>query len=426
MNARLTRRGLLKGTAAGLLGAGLAACSGGTGSGGDSGNGDGGSGGDGTISFWQFYGTPDTPYGAALQALFDAYSESAGVKIENRFIPFGEFSRTLLQGAAGGDLPDIALISAFDTATFAEAGILTDITDRVEEWGQSGQYFETSWRLCNADGKTYGIPHVADCYVLWYDQQLLDQAGVKPPVTWAEMTATAAKLSGDGRYGLAVSAVEGVEGATAWMIRFLAEGGELARVDSPAGRTAMQQFVDLVGGGAMSRGILGWIEDDVYQQFATGKAGFMINSASYVNTLKEEQPDLQWGVALLPRGREQATWLAAENLAITSGSADPDAAWDLIVHMQQDDVLREYLPKRNKLPARKDPAAGDPWASDPIWSVFTEQLPSAWAPPEDLVAKSAELLTHVQGAVQAAVSGSSPVEAALADAQRKIDQTLAG
>jgi multiple sugar transport system substrate-binding protein len=248
---------------------------------------------------------------------------------------------------------------------------------------------------------------------------------VTPPATWEELSTTAAALSGDNRYGLAVSAVEGVEGSTAYIIRLLATGTPVTEVNSDGGKEALQQFVDLVESGSMSPGVLGWIEDDVATQFSTGQAAMMINSATYVNFFRQEAPDLNWSLALLPEDEERVTFLSAENLTITTGSQNPDAAWDLMVWMQQPEVLNEYLPERNKLPALRNVAAEPQWADDPVWSVFIEQLDSAWAPTGDVAIHSAEIFTYIQEAVQAAVSGDSSVDDALAQTQDKIDAVIA-
>ena len=404
----LNRRQFLMATGAAGAAALTAAC----------GDGGGGSSGSGTLKFWSFYGEP---FGAVLTKVFDRYSKAnPGVKVEHRVIPFGDFNRTLLQAASAGKLPDIALISAFDTGTFAEAGILQDLTGRVEKWGESDQYFKGSIATTAYQGKTYGLPHLSDCYVLWYNTDLLSE----PPATWEELGTVAKDLTKGNRYGIALSAVKGVEGATAWVIRLLAAGGDITKVDSDAGRTALQQWVDLVKDRGMSREVLTMVEDDVKDRFAAGQAAMMINSASYVNTLRDEHPDLKWQVAQMPKDARSATFLAQENLTITTGAKDPDAAWKLLTYLQEQDVLAKYLPERNKLPARQDMATRSPWSDDPVWKVFMEQLPSAWAPTGKTANKSAEILTYAQEAIQAAVSGDATVDQALAQAQKKIDGAL--
>ena len=208
-------------------------------------------------------------------------------------------------------------------------------------------------------------------------------------------------------------------------MRLLAAGGDITDIDSDAGREAMQEIVGLVESGSMSPGILGWLEDDVATQFATGQAAMMINSASYVNYFRSEYPELNSGLALMPADEASTTFLNAEHLTITSGSENADTAWDLITWMQQPEVLNDYLPKRNKLPALSNVAAEPQWADDPVWSVFTSQLEDAWAPTGNVATNSAEILTYIQEAVQASVSGDSSIDDALAAAQAKIDEALA-
>jgi multiple sugar transport system substrate-binding protein len=377
-----------------------------------------------TLTLWHYYGGATTaPFEALLQRYMDVHPN---VTIEPRLVTFPDFNRTLLQSAAAGDLPDIALINAFDTQLLAEAGIITDLTERVTAWGGADNYFPGIYATSLWDGKNYGLPHLADCYVLWYNATTFSDAGLEPPVTWDELSTTAAALSGEGRYGIAVSAVEGPEGATAYVLRLLATETEITDVDSEGGKVAMQQFLDLIEAGSMSPGILGWLEDDIATQFSTDQAAMMINSATYVNFFRKEVPDLNWSLTLLPEDKARTTFLSAEHLTITSGSQQADAAWDLMLWMQQPDVLNVYLPERNKLPALKNVAEEPQWADDPVWSVFTNQLNSAWAPTGDVAIHSTEILTYIQEGVQAAVSGDSSVDDALATTQGKIDAAMAG
>lgn len=378
--------------------------------------------GDETITFWQYYGDEDMPTGAPLYDVLEAYDkQNDDVEVDIRFIPFEDFNRTLTQAAASGELPDIALINAFDTQKMADAGVIQDISDRVEEWGEQDAYFSTGWETTQVDEKTYGIPHVADAYAVYYNKDLLKKANVTPPKTWDEMEKTAAKLATDGKYGLALSGIEGAEGATGLIIRALATGGSIEDFGDGAGSEALESFQTMVDNGGLSKGFLTWNEEDAKNQFANGKAAMMINSATYVSILRDEVPDLKWGMALLPKDKERLTFLSAENLAIGEGSGDADAAWDLITHLQKPDVLAKYLPERNKLPARDDvPGTTD----DPVRKVFAEQLQEAWAPEGALATGSNEVFALVQEALQATISGSSDPADAAKNAQSGIDEAL--
>lgn len=369
------------------------------------------------LSVWQFYGDESMPTGKPFYDLVARYEQQTGTDVDIRFIPYDDFNRTLTQAAAAGDGPDIALISAFDTAAMADAGVIQDISPQVEAWGQQDAYFPTSWESTQSDGKTYGIPHLADAYAVYYNTSLVEQA----PTTWVEMESTAASLSAEGRAGLAVSGVEGAEGATGLAIRMLAAGVQPTEIDSPGGHAALESFKRMVDSGALSEGFLTWNEEDAKNQFATGQAAMMINSATYVNILREENPDLQWAVAVLPSEVTGQTMLSAENLTIGATSDDVDRAWDLITFMQRPDELQTYLPERNKLPARDDVPGT---AEDPVRAVFAEQLQQAWAPDAALAPHNTEVLTALQSALQQVISG-TPVPDAARAAQATIDEALA-
>ncbi|MGX1933840.1 ABC transporter substrate-binding protein [Microbacterium resistens] len=393
----------------------LAAC-GSLGGGGGAAGGEG----DGVVTFWHYYGSP---HGDALTAILDDYTAETGVEVEARFIPYDDFNRTLQQAAAAGELPDIALINAFDTAQMAEAGIIEDLDSRVEAWGEKDAYYETGWESGQVDGVTYGIPHLADVYALYYNEDILAKAGVSVPTTWDELEAAAARIteSGAASYGMAMSGIEGAEGATGILLRTLAAGGDLADVGGEAGVAALESVQRMTASGALSPGFLTWNEDDAMAAFTNGEAGMAINSASAINVVRDNAPDLVWNVAPLPRDATEATYLSAENLTIGAGSGDADAAWELIEWMQRPEVLEKYLPARNKLPARDDvPGA----VTDPIRATFADQLVHAWAPNGELASRSNEALSLLQQALQAVVSGAAAPAEAAKTAQAGIDEAL--
>jgi multiple sugar transport system substrate-binding protein len=375
--------------------------------------------GDGVISFWHYYGEP---HNLPLEAVIDEYAQANDVEVDLRHIPFPDFNRTLQQAAAAGDFPDIALINAFDTQRMSTAGMLEDLSDRVEEWGEQDAYYPTSWATTQVEGATYGIPHVADDYAVYYNADLLDAAGVEPPSTWEEMEAAASALAQNGvKYGLAVSGRESAEGATGILLRTLAAGGDLETFGDEASVAALESFQRMVADGGLSEGFLTWSEDDAKNHFATGQAAMMINSATYVNILREEVPDMNWDVVAMPSDETSRTFLSAENLTIGAGSGDADAAWDLIAYLQRPDVLEAYLPERNKLPARDDvPGA----VQDPVRKKFAEQLETAWAPEGEVATNADEALVLVQEALQAVISGAASPADAAATAQAAIAEAL--
>ncbi len=414
MARRITRRGFLKAAGAGAAGAalfGASACGGG-----DSQSANGKV----KLAWWDYY---EAANAKAVEALHKRYMEAnPNITIERRVLPFAELKRSLLQGAAAGELPDIVVIDNPDHQSFAELGVLEDLTERVESWGQADAFFDGPWNSTMWQGRNYGLPDNSNCLTLWYNKELTKAAGVEPPTNWDELRAAAEKLTEGDRFGLAVSGTQSEEGTFQWLPFLWQSGADIPSIDSEGGIAALGFWQSLVEDGLMSQGILGWEQADVLAQFQNGRAAMMVNGPWQIPVIKEEAPDLAWDVAVLPENEQSASILGGENLAIISGKENVDAAWDLLAWAQQPDIRKEYLVQAGKLPSREDLANDPYWADDPVLKVFVDQLgvarPRAYGP------QYPEISSAIQEAIQGAISGESTVEAALARAQEKITPLL--
>ncbi len=179
MQTRITRRDVLKGAAAGASAAALAGLSprrsfarqdqqv--------------------TLTWWDYY-QDDGANSTATINQHQRYTEAhPNVKFERTYVPFADLKTKLLQGAAAGQLPDIAVIDNPDHQAFAALGILEDLTERVTAWGEAQNYFTGPWDSTIWQGKNYGIPDNSNCLVLWYLTDVASAAGVAPPTNWAEL-----------------------------------------------------------------------------------------------------------------------------------------------------------------------------------------------------------------------------------------------
>jgi len=414
MQAKITRRDILKTTAAGAAGAALAS----------------------TmprrsfakqdapvkITWWDYYNVDDAN-GKATDANHQKYmSEHPNVTIERTPIPFADLKQKLLQGAAAGELPDIAVIDNPDHQAFAALGVLEDLTDRVTAWGQADSYFEGPWSSTVFQGKNYGIPDNSNCLVLWYNTDVATAANVKPPTNWEELKTAAAALTTGNQFGLAVSGVKSEEGTFQWLPFLWETGEDIPTIDSDGGHRALQLWVDLVNGGQMSKGILNWTQGDVKDQFVAGQAAMMINGPWQIPVMKQDAPNLKWDVVTLPVDKQGASILGGENYSIIKGGKNVDTCWDYLTWTQKPENLLPYLTSAGKLPSRQDLADDTAFTGDPIIKVFVEQLKVAKA--RAYGDKYPEISSAIQDAIQAAVSGQTDVASALKKAQLTITPLL--
>jgi multiple sugar transport system substrate-binding protein len=373
-----------------------------------------------TIKWWDYY---DGANGTSLETQIAAYKEVAPhVTIERTYIPFADLKQKLLQGAAAGDLPDIAVIDNPDHQAFASLGVLEDLTDRITEWGQGPSFFEGPWNSTVFEEKNYGIPDNSNCLVLWQNDEMLAAKSVATPTTWDELTAAVTALSEGDVYGLAVSGIKSEEGTFQWLPFLWATGADIPTIDSEGGHKALQLWTDYVANNWMSKAILNWKQGDVLGQFQNGKAAMMVNGPWQIPALRTDTPDLKWTVATLPVETQGASILGGENVAIVAGSEVIDAAWEFLLWRNTDEPLKKYLLDAGKLPSKADLAQDEAWTGDPVINVFIEQLKVA--KPRAYGDKYPDISAAIQDAIQSAVSGSTPVADALAKAQATITPLL--
>jgi multiple sugar transport system substrate-binding protein len=416
----LTRRRFLGAAGAAATAAflpGLAACGGD-----DDETGGGAAGGNVTLTQWDYYN--DANEKAVLDRIERYKKVKPNVTIERTGQPFAALKQKLLQGATAGELPDIVVIDNPDHSSFAALGVLADITDRVDEWGQESAYFEGPFASTRYQDRCYGIPDNSNCLALWANTALLKKAGVEIPTDWDGLRAAAADLTAGKAKGLAVSAVKSEEGTFQWLPFLWMTGEDLDSLDSEGGRAALSLWVDLVQAGQMSEGIVNWDQQAVLGQFQNGRAALMVNGPWQIPVLKDESPDLKYEVATLPEQSQGASVLGGENLAITKSSKNVDAAWEFLAWSQEPENLLRYNTLAGKIPSRKDVAENEQWTGDPAMKVFTEQLqvakPRAYGP------KYPEISAAVQEMLQSALTGSTGVDEAVSTAAGKIGPLLQG
>jgi multiple sugar transport system substrate-binding protein len=373
-----------------------------------------------TLTWWDYYNEANQ---RAVEDRIARYTKAnRNVTVERTYQPFPDLKQKLLQGATAGELPDIVVIDNPDHQSFAALGVLADITDRVQEWGEEGSYFEGPWQSTLYEDRNFGLPDNSNCLTLWTNTPLLEQAGVEVPGDWDALRDAAMKLTRGKTKGLAACAFKSEEGTFQWLPFLWATGADIQTLDSDGGRAALQLWVDLVQEGAMSRSIVNWDQQAVLKQFQNQRAAMMVNGPWQIPVIEDESPDLEWEVATLPKQQQGASVLGGENLAITASSKNIDAAWDFLQWSQRPENLVRYNTIAGKIPSRTDAAQSDQWTSDSALKVFVEQLevakPRAYGP------KYPEISAALQEMLQAAITGDRTVDEAISEAAGKIEPLL--
>lgn len=111
----------------------------------------------------------------------------------------GDYSAKLHSTLLTPQAPDLFEIGDFQYID-VKNGLFAPLDDIVK--GQEGQYTKVALESASADGKLYGLKMMEDAMVMYYRKSVLQQAGITPPATFAELAAAAKKLTSRERKGL--------------------------------------------------------------------------------------------------------------------------------------------------------------------------------------------------------------------------------
>ena len=263
---------------------------------------------------------------------------SIGVaKVDHQSVPGPTLIQKVLQQASSKSLPDVLMLDNPDIQQIAETGALAPL----EDYGINADgYAPGPIAAATYDGKLYGLQPGANTLAVFYNKDILDKAGVKPPTTWAELKDTAKKLTVDKQYGFAFNATADYEGAWQFLPPMWTNGGDEKSLTSPEVAGALQLWKDLVDDGSASKSVVNWAQSDVNDQFIAGKAAMMLNGPWQIPAL--DKAKINYGVVPFPMNTAGQTSTAplggeAWTVPMTGDEAKMTKAAELVKCMNSDE-----------------------------------------------------------------------------------------
>ena len=373
-----------------------------------------------TVTVWNYWEN-QIQQKTLARVCTDFNGSQGGINVVTKYIPFADFKKQLSIGAAAAELPDIAILDNPDHASYSAMGIFADITDKLASWPDLKQYFEGPLNSCKLNGRLYGIPFGSNTLALYYNEDMLKAAGVKPPKNWDELKSVSLKLTRGTVHGFAISSLQNEEGTFGFLCFLWGSGNTSFQIDNANGIKALTLMRDLVASGGMPKEALNWTQGDVMNQFISGNLAMMVNGPWQIPTMRQQAPNLKWNVALLPVGNKPASDLGGENFAVVNGP-NVDEALAFLKFVASPAEMKTYINSFGYIASRRDVAAtqftSDP-LNDPINKVFVQQL--AVAQPRGPHPRWPEISDAISLAFNEAMTGVATPAAAAAKAQKTID-----
>jgi multiple sugar transport system substrate-binding protein len=344
-------------------------------------------------------------------------AQQNGVTINRETVPGDTLIPKVLQQASSRTLPDVLMLDNPDLQQIAATGALTPL----DTLGLNADgYLKGVVDASTYQGKLYGLQPITNTIGLFYNKDILDKAGVKPPTTWDELKATAKKLTNGKQYGIAFSAPANYEGTWQFLPFMWSNGGDEKNIATPQVAQALQLWVDLVKDGSASRSVVNWTQADVNDQFKAGNAAMMINGPWQFPVLDADK-SLHYAVAPIPvpkAGEKLVAPLGGETWTVPqSKDKDKQAKAAKIVQCLNSDANQLSLGQQRDTIPTKTALLSQFVAKVPAMKAFTDEVQTARARTGELGADWPKAATKIYTGVQTALTGGAPPMQALQRAQ---------
>ena len=248
------------------------------------------------------YGTQTADWWKGFEADFEAANE--GIDLVVDVVSWNDIYTVVNTRVANGEAPDLLNIDVF--ADYQADGLLLPASEWVSE-ATYAKFFDSFLAESVVDGTVWAVPDLASARALYYNADMLAEAGVEVPTTWDELTAAceALKEKFPEVYPWGVDMTTD-EGQACFAYYAWNNGGGFTdaegnwALDSAANVEAVEYIVGLVNAGLTNADPTTETRYDLQEMFANGQVAMMIGPNQISKYCESVENPINYGVASLP------------------------------------------------------------------------------------------------------------------------------
>ncbi|MBN1678681.1 MAG: ABC transporter substrate-binding protein, partial [Anaerolineae bacterium] len=257
------------------------------------------------------------------------------IKVNVNLVP--SYNETIQAAFASGDSPNVFYIDSSKLPDWVEADVVASGEGKIENLDD---HYESLLEAFTYDGTLYCPPKDFSLMVLQYNKDMFDAAGIDYPTadwTWDDLRSAAEKLTGETEDGKKVLGLVTPPNFERWLPFLYQAGGSFLNedwtevtLDSDEAREALDFYVGMaIDGiaGPPSMVDAGWGGE----AFGQGRVAMAMEGNWVISYLREQFPDLNWGVTELPMHPNggKATMVFTVCYGVASENDYPDESWKL-------------------------------------------------------------------------------------------------
>jgi len=320
------------------------------------------------------------------QKVFDDFAQEKGIEINIQNFAWPDMRTKLLTDFSGGTTPDLIEVPAPWVSEFASDQLLLDMTNRIEGWDESSDWFEAAWPEVTLDDTMYGMKLHHTAFGFFYNKDLLEEAGlpVEAPENLREFqnyVDTIYEELGPDVQGF------GFDQDAGYMLNFIMSDevdslikNDQVAVDTPETREALSIIQEVATSGKVLLAEPGASYQSTRRAFIDGKVAMMISGPWDIANLAENAPDMDYGIAMVPHlesVENPRVLVAGTAITMPSDVKAPDLVFELMQRLTAVETELAATEEAGMLMPRKTWAEDSSVQNMDKVSDFAEILPSA-------------------------------------------------
>ncbi len=298
--------------------------------------------------------------GPVIKAVLQDYRElHPEVEIEEIDTPWAQAHDKFIVMTQSSDVPQLTAVNRNWLTEFVSIGALTDLTSRVDAVpGMRDKYYEAV--KGEMDGKVWMLPYSGGNAALVYNKKVFDEKGLTPPATMEEFIEIGKLLSdpASNKYAtqlcIAESNSSGAHVCNYGPVLYSFGGkyveNKKAAFNSPEGVKAMEWMISLENDLKIASPGSITVDARGMRESLAGGSTFMNFDGSWGTPFYNKYPEIEIGIAPMPKGVSMGTVINIMNWGIPEKAKDKDAAWDLLKFIESDENMLRLFRDANVMP----------------------------------------------------------------------------
>ncbi|HEV8676929.1 MAG TPA: sugar ABC transporter substrate-binding protein [Methylomirabilota bacterium] len=301
---------------------------------------------------------------AALLTIERFEKANPTVKVEFVEVPFDQYFQKLSVALASGTGVDVFDVDSPLVASYGYQDVLLPLDEYVDkrDWED---FLDQERQIATYGGKILSLPWSSSSQAVFYNLDMLKEAGITPPSspdkrwTWAQLLDAAKKLTKkapDGTTAVWGFVVEQVDRPYQILPLLQSNGAQALSPDgaktagflnSPEAVEALQFYGDLYGKHAVSP------KKPIPDAFGRGQAALFLANSPHVNVLKRLFPQTKWAVTPHPVFKKPVTPTGAWHAGVYKKTRHPREAAAFALAYSNVQQAKDNFKIMNYMPVRK-------------------------------------------------------------------------